>query len=144
MGLSYLTYDHNFTQLLTQTSGAGNVTAVEALDSRETQRLLVMPVDFRYGINDRLQAFASVPFGWSNTEISALGLEDYTNEGGIGDVSAGVSWLVHKSCGWQLRPQHHCHLRRHRADGERQPVAGHPGGRPTPCWARDSGMAIGT
>jgi hypothetical protein len=103
VGLSYLIFDHNFTQLAIQTSG-GNVTAVAPLDSRLTRRLLTTPLDVRYGLSDRLQAFVDVPFGWSNSEISSFGSEDYVNAGGIGDVSAGVSWLVHKHDGCPYDP----------------------------------------
>jgi hypothetical protein len=103
VGFSYLTFDHNFTQLLVQTSG-GNVVAVSPLDSRQTVRLMTTPLGVRYGITDRLQAFAIVPFGWSNTEVSYPGSESFVNEGGIGDVSAGVSWLVRKSCGCPYDP----------------------------------------
>ena len=65
---------------------------------------MVAPLDVRYGISDRLQAFADVPFGWSNTENSYPGFDDFTNQGGIGDVTVGLSWLVHKSCGCSYDP----------------------------------------
>ena len=58
----------------------------------------------RYGISDSLQAFADVPFGWSNTEISYPGFDDFTNQGGIGDMTVGLNWLVHKSCGCSCDP----------------------------------------
>ncbi len=98
VGLNYLTYTHEYTQL----AQAGNV--ISAVDSRLTRRLLVAPLDVRYGICDRLQAFADVPFGWSNTEYSYAGFDDFTNQGGIGDVTAGISWLIHKSGGCSYDP----------------------------------------
>ena len=98
VGLNYTVFDHNFT-LLAQSGGT-----VTAVDSRLTRRLLVMPLDVRYGFTDCLQGFVNVPFGWSNSETSYGGFDDYTNAGGIGDVNAGVSWLVHKSSGCSCDP----------------------------------------
>ncbi len=65
---------------------------------------MVAPLDARYGICDRLQAFADVPFGWSNTEYSYPGSEAFMNQGGIGDVTVGLNWLIHKSCGCSCDP----------------------------------------
>ncbi len=98
VGLQYLIFTHDYTQL----AQSGSI--ISAVDSRETRRLLVAPFDVRYGICDRLQAFADVPFGWSNTENSYPGFDDFTNQGGIGDVSFGLNWLVHKSCGCSYDP----------------------------------------
>jgi hypothetical protein len=98
VGLSYLIFTHDYTQL----SQVGNL--ISPVDSRLTRRLMVVPLDVRYGICDRLQAFADVPFGWSNTENSYPGFDDFTNQTGIGDVSAGLSWLIHKSCGCSYDP----------------------------------------
>ena len=98
VGFQYLNFTHDYTQL----SQTGSV--ISAVDSRQTRRLMLAPLDVRYGICDRLQAFADVPFGWSNTENSFPGFDDFTNQGGIGDISAGVSWLVHKSCGCSCDP----------------------------------------
>ncbi len=102
VGLSYTIFDHNYTNLaITQSNGQAVVTP---LDSRFTSRLLLMPLDIRYGVRDGLQMFADVPFGWSNTENSYPGSEAFTNVGGIGDVTAGFSWLVHKSNGCSYSP----------------------------------------
>ena len=54
-GLSYLVFDHNYT---TSPRRGGTITAV---DSRLTERLLLVPLDARYGISDCLQAFVDVP-----------------------------------------------------------------------------------
>ena len=87
---------------ITQSNGQP---VISALDSRFTSRLLLVPLDVRYGICDGLQAFAEVPFGWSNTEDSYPGSDDFTNRGGIGDVTVGLSLLVHKSGGCSYDPQ---------------------------------------
>jgi hypothetical protein len=108
ISFSYTLFQHNYTAL----TQAGN--DLLPVDSRLTRRLMLLPLDVRYGITDRLQGFVDVPFGWSNTEYSEAGfvdqgtfypgVDDYTNRGGIGDVSAGVSWLFHKSCGSSCDP----------------------------------------
>jgi hypothetical protein len=98
LGFSYLTFFHDYTNLAL----AGN--SIVPVDSRLTRRLLLTQFDARYGLNDCWQAFVDVPFGWSNTEYSYAGSDDFINAGGIGDVNAGVNWLVHKSCGQSCDP----------------------------------------
>jgi hypothetical protein len=98
VGLQYLIFTHDYTQF------AQSGVNIFPVDSRLTRRLLIAPLDVRYGVSDRLQAFADVPFGWSNTENSYPGFDDFTNQGGIGDMTAGISWLVHKSCGCSCDP----------------------------------------
>jgi hypothetical protein len=102
VGFDYTVFDHNYTNLGTTTSGGQPV--IVALDSRLTRRLLETPVAIRYGVTDRLQAFVTVPFGWSNTQNSYTGFDQFTNQYGIGDITAGFSWLVHKSCGCSCDP----------------------------------------
>ena len=63
-----------------------------------------MPLDIRYGVTDRLQAFVNMPVGWANTEISTLGQEEFLNTGGLGDLNAGVTYQLHKSCGTSCDP----------------------------------------
>jgi hypothetical protein len=104
VGLNYTVFDHNFTNLGIGIGESNGQATVAAVDSRFTSRLLLMPLDLRYGICDRLQAFADVPFGWSNTERSCFGEDDFTNTGGIGDVTVGVSWLAHKTSGCSCDP----------------------------------------
>jgi hypothetical protein len=98
LGLSYLNFFHDYTNL---GSAAGNIVPV---DSRITRRLLLAQLDARYGIDNDWQAFVNVPFGWSNTEYSFAGFDDFVNAGGIGDINFGANWLVHKSCGQSCDP----------------------------------------
>jgi hypothetical protein len=98
IGLNYTMVDQHFTELAVS---GGTVTALNAQDRR---RLLIMPLDIRYGLTDRLQAFADLPVGWANTEISYIGDESFLNTGGLGDLNAGVSYLLHKSCGQSCDP----------------------------------------
>ena len=88
----------------------GNVTDVVPIDSLERRRLLVMPLQVRYGLTDRIQLFAALPVGWTNTETAEINsslpvfYDSFSNAGGLGDVSAGFSYLVHKSCGCSCDP----------------------------------------
>ncbi len=67
----------------------GNVLVVDEL--RQRQRLLVMPLEFRMGLTPVTQGFVRVPFGWSNGEFTFAGQDEFSNNGGLGDVSAGLT-----------------------------------------------------
>lgn len=58
---------------------------------RQRQRLLVMPLEFRMGLTPVTQGFVRVPFGWSNGEFTFAGEDQFSNSGGLGDVSAGLT-----------------------------------------------------
>jgi len=58
------------------------------------QRLLLLPIEFRLGVSPVTQVFVNVPFGWSNSEFSFAGTDEFSNTGGIGDVSAGLVRLL--------------------------------------------------
>ncbi|HEY4760717.1 MAG TPA: hypothetical protein VIH42_09065, partial [Thermoguttaceae bacterium] len=95
IGLSYL-YDHSdFTDVIPPST---------LIEARIRRRLLTMPVEVRYGLFDRVQLFANLPFGWANTEISELGEADFLNNGGIGDLNAGASVHLIKSNGYSCSP----------------------------------------
>jgi hypothetical protein len=98
VGLNYTIFDHRFTDIALP----NNIPV--PVDSLVRRRLLVMPLQIRYGLTDRIQLFGSLPVGWTNTEVSALNFDSFTNAGGIGDASAGCSCLVHKSCGSSCDP----------------------------------------
>ncbi len=102
IGINYTVFDHNYTNLAV--GGSGGSSSVVPVDSRFTSRLLLMPLDFRYGFLDRLQLFANVPFGWSNTENAFFGFDEFSNKGGIGDVTGGLSYLVCKGRGHSYQP----------------------------------------
>ena len=63
-----------------------------------------MPLAVRYGLNDRVQLFANAPVGWAGLEVSTEGTDDFFNNGGIGDTSAGATILVQKSDGRSCCP----------------------------------------
>jgi hypothetical protein len=60
-------------------------------EARRRQRLMLVPVEFRLGISPVLQAFVNVPFGWANSELDFAGRDEYSNAGGIGDISLGFT-----------------------------------------------------
>lgn len=87
VGLAYTIAESDFPVAIVD--GSNNVIGVA--ESRIRQRLLVVPFEARYGLTSRIQLFGSAPVGYSNTEIAAAGIDNYTDTGGIGDVSFGLS-----------------------------------------------------
>lgn len=62
--------------------------------ARFRQREMVVPLQIRYGLARKVQLFVSVPFGWANTELTFSDLEEFENDGGIGDVTFGGTFLL--------------------------------------------------
>jgi hypothetical protein len=60
-------------------------------EAKIRQRLLLMPLEFRYGWSPVTQLFINMPFGWSNGEISFAGQDEFSNVGGPGDLAAGFT-----------------------------------------------------
>lgn len=99
-GLNYTVYDHYFTGIEV------NGVTIAPVNERLRRRLLLMPLEFRLGICDNVQAFVNMPVGWANSEVSSVSTNSETdyNTGGIGDTNAGFSWLIHKSDGCSCDP----------------------------------------
>jgi hypothetical protein len=95
VGLSYLIFDNQFTDVTPD----GHL-----VQDRLRRRLLLMPLEIRYGLYERVQLFANAPFGWANTEISRVGIAQFDNNGGIGDTNAGATFLIRKSNGCSYSP----------------------------------------
>ena len=76
--------------------GSSGTTAV---DLNTTRRSLIAPMSFRYGAADRIQLLATVPVGWSNTQVAFPGFDDFDNIVGVGDVTVGFSGLLRKGKG---------------------------------------------
>lgn len=67
---------------------------------RARQRLLIAPIEFRYGLTDNIQTFCNMPFGWADSELAIPGLiDEWGNRAGIGDVNFGATALLHQGCG---------------------------------------------
>ena len=86
-GLNYTIAESDFPVAVVD--AGGNVIGVS--EGRIRQRLLLVPFEARYGLTSRIQLFASAPVGYSNTEFTAAGVDTFTDTGGIGDVSFGLS-----------------------------------------------------
>lgn len=76
--------------------GFGDVTGV--VEGGAKNRLLLTPIELRYGVTERMQAFINVPLGWSNSEIAFTDFDEFESQIGIGDVSAGLSILLCDGC----------------------------------------------
>jgi hypothetical protein len=88
VGISYLNDVSDFPVLLSDGVNLGVVRG------QTRQRLLGVPLELRVGLAPYTQAFLNVPFGWSNSEVAFNGSEFTEDEGGIGDVSAGLTRQV--------------------------------------------------
>jgi hypothetical protein len=74
-------------------------TGATAVDLNTIRRSLVAPLSFRYGASDRIQILATVPLGWSNSQVAFAGYDDFDNIVGVGDITLGLSGLVRKGKG---------------------------------------------
>ncbi|MGA2031631.1 MAG: transporter [Thermoguttaceae bacterium] len=64
------------------------------------ERRLLEPFALRYGLTPRMQAYLSAPVGWDGLSQQNGFTETETSAWGIGDVSAGVNYLLRKAeCG---------------------------------------------
>lgn len=93
-GLVYTLFENNFPlPLFDQVTGDVS----DVLDGLVRRRLLYTPLAARYGLTRNIQLSATLPMGWSNTQLSTFGASDSTNKGGIGDLTAGASFHLLKS-----------------------------------------------
>jgi hypothetical protein len=93
-GLIYTLFENNFPlPLFDQVTGDVN----NVVDGLVRRRLLYTPLAARYGLTRNIQLSATLPMGWSNTQLSTFGASDSTNKGGIGDLTAGASFHLLKS-----------------------------------------------
>lgn len=87
-----ITYSITESDLPVPVVNGGNV--VNVVEGRLRQRLLLAPLELRYGLFEGVQLFANVPLGWSNTEFSIPGFDSFSDNIGIGDVNAGATVLL--------------------------------------------------
>ncbi len=62
--------------------------------ARFRRRAMVVPFEVRYGLARRIQLFLNVPVGWSNTEFTFSSFERFGNDGGVGDITFGGSFVL--------------------------------------------------
>jgi hypothetical protein len=84
ISLQYSVDNQDF--VLTELQGPNLVIA----EAQRRSRVLIAPIEFRYGWSERTQVFVNVPVGWANSEVDFLGRDVFSNNSGIGDVSAGM------------------------------------------------------
>lgn len=87
IGLAYIFTDNDFPVLLTD--GGGNIMGV--VDARFLVRELTVPMEYRVGLHKKVQGFLNLPVGWANSQINAANIEDFRNDGGIGDLTFGLT-----------------------------------------------------
>ncbi len=88
-GMMYSKFDITLPTLVS--TGPNTVTVEHAeLRLREVR----VPLEVRYGLARRIQLFLNVPFGWVNSEISYAGFDSFENDGGIGDIVFGGTFLL--------------------------------------------------
>jgi hypothetical protein len=87
IGLEYTLTENNFPILLTD--GMGTVVGVDDVEIKG--RELAVPMELRYGLLRRVQAFVQVPVGWSNVQAAINNFDEFANDGGVGDVGFGLT-----------------------------------------------------
>ena len=96
VGVTYGITEDNIPVAITDAGG----TVIGVVGGRLRQRLMLAPLEIRWGFCPRVQLFASVPFGWSNTELSYSTVDDFSNVGGIADINTGASVLLREGTGY--------------------------------------------
>jgi len=61
------------------------------------RRTWYVPLAVRYGWNRRTQLFANMPVGWSDTELATPIDDNSRSQGGLGDISFGITRLLHEN-----------------------------------------------
>jgi hypothetical protein len=90
VGVIYAFVHHDFPIVVLD--NWGNV--VNVVEGRTRNRELFVPLGARYGLNRRTQLFVFMPVGWANSELSFPGFDDFDNDGPIGDVTFGSTFLL--------------------------------------------------
>lgn len=87
IGIEYLVTENDFPILISD--GMGNVIGVDEVEFKA--RELTVPMELRYGLLRRLQGFVQVPVGWANVQASVNNLDEFENDGGLGDIGFGLT-----------------------------------------------------
>jgi len=86
-GFVYTLFDNDFP--LPVVNGSGQL--VNVVEAHLRRRLLYTPLAVRYGWSKNVQLFSFLPAGFSDTQISAVGVSNTINVSGIGDLVGGAS-----------------------------------------------------
>ena len=87
-GIQYLQDSSDFT--LAQLVDSSLVVA----EARRRSRVLLTPIEFRYGLSPVWQANVNIPWGFSSNEFAFYSTDEFGNAGGLGDVSVGLTGLL--------------------------------------------------
>jgi len=87
-GMTYSLFDQKIPVLFT--SNSGDTVALARFRRRE----MLVPLEVRFGLTRRIQLFLNAPFGWSNAEFAIGPIEDFENDGGLGDIVFGGTFLM--------------------------------------------------
>jgi hypothetical protein len=87
-------FDYGVTYTLADTIIPAVNGSSELEHARFRQRELLTPLEIRYGFTRRVQLFVNVPFGWSNIELALSDFELFENDGGLGDIVFGSTFLL--------------------------------------------------
>jgi len=67
---------------------------VQIANANQKRRLLTTPLELRVGISENLQAFMSMPLGWSSQSLSIGNIQQDNDNIGIGDLSLGLTKVL--------------------------------------------------
>jgi len=87
-GMTYSLFDQQIPVFVTSGGGTSVILA------RFRRREMLIPLEVRYGLTRKIQLFLNAPFGWSNNEFTAGAFEEFENDGGLGDIIFGGTFLL--------------------------------------------------
>ena len=97
-GFTYTLFDDDFPLPIFN----GGTDVEDVVQARFRDRLVFTPLAFRYGWSKNVQLFATLPAGYSGSQLSTIGESVSSDRGGIGDLTAGASF--HLLSGGELLP----------------------------------------
>lgn len=67
---------------------------VQIANANQKRRLLTTPLELRFGVSEDLQAFLSMPLGWSSQSLSVGNIQQDNDNLGIGDLGLGLTRVL--------------------------------------------------
>ncbi|MAI32695.1 MAG: hypothetical protein CMM07_13610 [Rhodopirellula sp.] len=67
---------------------------VQIANANQKRRLLTTPLELRFGVSENLQAFLSIPLGWSSQSLSVGNVQQDDDNIGIGDFGIGLTRVL--------------------------------------------------
>ena len=67
---------------------------VQIANANQKRRLLTTPMELRIGVSENLQAFLSMPVGWSSQSLSVGNVQQDNDNIGIGDLGFGLTRVL--------------------------------------------------